>query len=483
MINKKALNGSVWNLAGMLLPLLAGLYSIPEIIKLWGEHQAGVLMLIWGLIGYFTLFDFGLGRAITQRMATHYENKEEFKATNVAFAGLIILGLIGILTGMLLWFCTPYITKKWFASGFLPRDEIVKCIQFVAIALPMVITSVGMRGVLEAQNRFAASNLIRLPLGIWTFIAPVIAAQLGVKFSEMIFLLMSARVLSMLVYFILIRDVLRIGKWDIQESKFLMRFGGWMTLSNTVSPIMTQIDRYIIAYFVTAAAVSYYVTPYEIVMRLQLIAAAVTSAYLPLFSRLQSNGKGALYQVYQEANKLVYWPTLMSAGLLYLFAAEFLSKWIGPEFSEQSATVMKILCVGIVYNSQALVPYTLLQAVAKPKWIAINHILELPVYLILLWWATTTYGLIGAAVASTVRVVIDYLILQWQSKLFIEVSVENKVKPVGTTVLLGIGFFVLFDYIAEDYIIKLIVYFIFVIFSSFKIYFQVKERIIVKAVP
>lgn len=482
MKNNKALKGSIWNLSGMLLPLIAGLYSIPLIIKLWGEHQAGLLMLIWGLIGYFTLFDFGLGRAITQRMATHYENKDESKAGDVAFTGLLILGLIGILTGVLLWICTPYISENWFGDGTLPSDEIENCIEYVAIALPLVITSVGMRGVLEAQNRFFESNLIRLPLGVWTFVAPVIAANHGAKFSEMIFMLMSARALSTLVYFLLIGNFFKSGKWNKREYKFLLGFGGWMTVSNMVSPIMTQIDRYVIAYFVAASAVTYYVTPYEIVMRVQLIATAVTSAYLPLLSGLQSNRDGALYKAYEEANKLVYWPTLMMAGFLYLFASEFLSKWISPEFSEQSKLVMKIFCVGIIYNSQALVPYTLLQAVAKPKWIAINHMLELPVYLLLLWLATTKYGLIGAALASTLRIFIDYMILQWQSKFFVNMPAKRKMNPINLMVFLGVAFFVIVDYLFVGLLLRAFAYSILMLFCISKLYYQVKAKNIVKAV-
>jgi O-antigen/teichoic acid export membrane protein len=481
MNNKKAIMGSVWNLAGMLLPLFAGLYSIPQIIKLWGEHQAGLLMLIWGLIGYFSLFDFGLGRAVTQRMATHYKDRDADRAAKTAVTAVLILVLIGFLTGLILWFFEPAIGKNWLNNGGLANDEIAKAIHYVAIALPFVIVSVGMRGILEAQNRFVESNLIRLPLGIWTFVSPVIAANCGMGFSEMIFLLMFARAISMVIYFIMVRDVLIVGKWSRKEFNFLIKFGGWMTVSNTISPIMTQIDRYVIAYLVAATAVTYYVTPYEIVMRVQLIATAVTAAYLPLFASLQANREVGLNQAYQESNHLVYWPTLLAAGFLYFFAGEFLSRWISPEFSTQSQMLMRILSIGIIFNSQALVPYTLLQAVARPKWIAINHLIELPVYLLLLWFATTTYGLLGAAFTSTLRVICDYMILQWQGGLIVTMPNQKKWKSINGMILLGVIFIVGVDYWSGE-TLKIYMYSILLVVGFWRIYHQISAGNINKVV-
>lgn len=41
----------------------------------------------------------------------------------------------------------------------------------------------------------------------------------------------------------------------------LLVSGGWMTISNIVSPLMGYLDRFLIGALVTTAAVAYYVTP------------------------------------------------------------------------------------------------------------------------------------------------------------------------------------------------------------------------------
>ena len=50
----------LWNLAGAGLPLLAGAAFIPYLVREAGVEVFGILTLVWALIGYFSLFDFGL---------------------------------------------------------------------------------------------------------------------------------------------------------------------------------------------------------------------------------------------------------------------------------------------------------------------------------------------------------------------------------------------------------------------------------------
>ena len=58
-----------WNLAGSVAPMGVAAVCIPLLIKGLGTDRFGVLTLVWALIGYATLFDLGLGRALTQLVA------------------------------------------------------------------------------------------------------------------------------------------------------------------------------------------------------------------------------------------------------------------------------------------------------------------------------------------------------------------------------------------------------------------------------
>ncbi|WP_419776316.1 oligosaccharide flippase family protein, partial [Lactobacillus helveticus] len=56
--------------------------------------------------------------------------------------------------------------------------------------------------------------------------------------------------------------------------KPLLRMGSWMTVSNIVGPVMVYSDRFLIGALVSMTAVSYYVTPYEVVTKLLIVPGA-----------------------------------------------------------------------------------------------------------------------------------------------------------------------------------------------------------------
>ena len=92
-------------------------------------------------------------------------------------------------------------------------------------------------------------------------------------------------------------------------------------------------------------------------------------------------------------------------------AQDGLKLWLGAEFAEHSYRVLQVLAVGVFINSLALVPFALVQGVGRPDVTATLHLIELPVYLGLLWWLISTRGIEGAAIAWTARVAVDALFL------------------------------------------------------------------------
>lgn len=73
----------VWNLAGSLLPIAAALIATPFLIGGLGLERFGVLALIVAVIGYFGLFDFGLGRALTKLLAERLGTGELAKSVRM----------------------------------------------------------------------------------------------------------------------------------------------------------------------------------------------------------------------------------------------------------------------------------------------------------------------------------------------------------------------------------------------------------------
>ncbi|MGN5352838.1 oligosaccharide flippase family protein [Ralstonia sp. L16] len=87
---------TLWNLAGAGLPLAVGAVTIPYLIGRVGVEAFGVLTLIWALIGYFSLFDFGLGRALTQQVAKARASEQETRLPDLVKTGLSFTAVAGL---------------------------------------------------------------------------------------------------------------------------------------------------------------------------------------------------------------------------------------------------------------------------------------------------------------------------------------------------------------------------------------------------
>ena len=75
-----------WNLFGFCAPIAVALVAIPILTSQMGDDRFGALALVWMLVGYFTLFDLGLGRAMTRLTAAKLARQEQ--ADVPPFSGL-----------------------------------------------------------------------------------------------------------------------------------------------------------------------------------------------------------------------------------------------------------------------------------------------------------------------------------------------------------------------------------------------------------
>jgi O-antigen/teichoic acid export membrane protein len=85
--------------------------------------------------------------------------------------------------------------------------------------------------------------------------------------------------------------------------------------------------------------------------------------------------------------------------------------WLGAEFALNSGGVFQILSVGVLFNSLAVAPFTAIHAAGRADLSAKAHLIELPLYLLTLWFLMRHFGIEGVAVAWLLRVVLDYLLM------------------------------------------------------------------------
>jgi O-antigen/teichoic acid export membrane protein len=62
-------------------------------------------------------------------------------------------------------------------------------------------------------------------------------------------------------------------------------------------------------------------------------------------------------------------------------------------------------------NGLAAIPFALIQGAGKPRITATLHMVELPIYLVVLFVCLHRYGITGAALAWSLRMLVDLVLL------------------------------------------------------------------------
>jgi O-antigen/teichoic acid export membrane protein len=413
----------VFNLLGQGLPLLAAFFAIPRLIEALGTDRFGVLTLAWMVIGYFSLFDLGLSRALTQMVATKVSEGASSKAPAVVWPALglmLVLGLLG--TVLVSGFASPLVHFGLKVPVPL-QSETVRAFYLLAAAIPIVVLTSGLVGILAAFQRFGVLNGIRAPLGIFTFIAPLVV----LPFSRSLVAVTAALVLGRLLAFVAhvvasrrlmpsVRSGLVLHRSDIRT---LFRLGAWMTVSNIIGPMMLYMDRFVIGAMLSVAAVAYYATPYEMITRLLIVPAAILGVLFPAIAANYRQDHARMVRLFTRGTKYTALILFPVALVIITFAHEGLGWWVGADFARNSAPVLQWLALGVFLNSLAQLFATLVQGIGRPDLTAKLHVFELPIYLVVLWFAIREFGILGAAMAWTCRVALDGALLFWLSRGFL----------------------------------------------------------------
>ena len=408
------------NLAGLVIPLGVAVVAVPILLHSLGLDRFGILSLAWVLIGYFALVDFGLGRALTQAASQALGAGDNEGLRSVSVAAIATMFTLGILGGIIAAAITPWLAYTVLHMDASLRPEAATSFYLLAVSLPFVLATAGFRGLLEAHQHFGLATALRLPLSIFNFVGPLLVLPLSRSLVPIVAMLVAGRLVMFVAHLV---ACLRRYPWlvrgapvDFTRLRALLRDGGWMSVSNVISPLMVNLDRFVIGALISVAAVTYYATPFELASKLLFISGAVLGVFFPAFAATYSQDKAHTVLMFDRANRLVLLGVFPPILFFVAFAHEILLVWVGPDLAARSTSILQLLAIGMLINSMAQVPVAFLQATRRADLTARLHLAELPIYLAMIVVFGRMFGVTGVALAWTLRVSIDTCALSWMCR-------------------------------------------------------------------
>ncbi len=421
---------TIYNLLGYGIPLIFALILIPLLLKGLGTEKFGILSLAWVVIGYFSFFDFGIGRAITQMIAEKIGTNQIKEIPGLFWTSFFMMLFLSLFGSLLLLFLAPTLVYNSFKISKVLQSDTLAAFYILIISIPIVTTTAGIRGVLEAYQKFGILNIIRTFLGISSFLGPLLC----LIFTQSLFLIVLFLVLVRIVVWVLYMtqclklnsELKSVLSFKLNLIKPIIKLSGWMTVSNVIGPIIVYLDRFFIGSMISASAISYYSTPYEIISKILLIPGAVTGVLFPAVSASYIKDPAFARKRSLNAIKYIFILLYPIVFLIIVFAHDAMALWLGKEFAEKSSLILQLMAAGALFNSLAYIPVTFFQGIGRADITAKIHLIELPIYMVAMWISINNNGINGAAVVWLIRMVADALIFILLAKKQMSVHLRFK---------------------------------------------------------
>jgi O-antigen/teichoic acid export membrane protein len=458
---------SFLSVAGQVGPLVVAVLAVPILVRALGVDRFGILTLAWAAIGYFSLFDLGLGRALTQSLSAAIGGGRTHDLPSLTKAALSAMTGLGVAGALVFAAATPWIVEHALKIPIALRAETLTSFHLLCVSLPFVLATAGLRSVFEAHQEFGIATALRVPYAIFNFVAPLAVLPFSHSLVPVVAILVVGRVATCLAHWIVARRCFAFLRARVRVNRELLKplfkTGGWMTISNIISPLMVNFDRFVVGALLSVTAVAYYATPYDMVMKLLVLPSALLGVLFPAFAERFEHDRSAMALLLDRTIRLMLLVIFPPALLLVAFAREGMQLWLGGDFAAHSAVVVRWLAAGVLINSVGQIAFAAVQGVGRADLTAKLHAVELPIYAAVLFALTRSLGLAGVAIAWTLRVTFDTSVLLvlaarrlpevrthvWRSArvialLLIALTAVGVVDPIGTRVWLTAATLVMF---------------------------------------
>ncbi len=399
------------NMIGSAVPVATSLIMVPLYLHAIGAARYGVVSIAWLLLGYFGFLDFGLSRASANALSrlAHAPASERSPVFMTAFYLNLALGVVA---GLVLYLGADLLLLHAFRMPASLRPEIGPAIPFLAAMLPLGMIGSVASGALESRERFLLSNTLSstgtvrgqgIPLCCAFLIGPSLAVIIpAILASRLAFVALNYAVVCRIERPLHLRD------FSATWMRRLFGYGAWVSVSSLVTPILDGVDQMIIGTVLGAVSVAHYAIPMNLSMRSQIVAGALARSVFPRLSRVSA--AEAIILMEDSIVTLAYGFGMIIGPAIWL-SGIFLRLWVGPDIARYSTPVAEILLLGAWVNGLAFIPYSMLQGQGRPRVTALIHTCQVGPFILVLWLLLQRFGLIGAAIAWTGRVLADCILM------------------------------------------------------------------------
>lgn len=343
---------SAWNFASgfvfTAVTVCVGVFSTPILLQWLGDERFGVFRVLTDLATYLPLIEFGLGGALSARLALALGENDKTKVERLLATGLRYCFRIAILmlaVGIILLFALPvlietnHIQHKELQTAWLIL--LVGCFYY-----PLSVFSI----LLEARQLRYVLNILYTSQGLLTTILLLIAAWLGWGLSGQSAATVLAQAPAILIIIWLGSRAYKIdwlAKPDEGASKSLRTLNWSVFFYHTGFRIGILSDNIVVSLIINPLAV----VPFFLTQRLAMLAQnqllSVGSSTWAGLVELHAQGEAKIFYVrLLELTNFVSSLSLAALAPIAAYNKHFIARWVGED-KYAGASVTLVVCFNV----------------------------------------------------------------------------------------------------------------------------------------
>lgn len=408
------------NFTGQAFVILLAVGFLPFIVSRLGDESFGLLSILWVLVGSLQVLDLGIGVGSAKFLSAHVSAGRKDLAAGTVQGTLLLIIPAGLLISAGLFSATFLDIPGALNIPTALHGDAVAGLRLLVILPLAIFLQNGFKSVLVAFQRFDLINALLAGYGVLQWGGAGLVLVLGGGFVDVVLATVAARILVMALTAIsalrLLPEVLTYHPGESSGViRQLLRFGGWVSVSQVISPVFGVLDRVYISTLVSLSAVAYFSVVTDVALRLLIVPMSFASTLLPVVSGGwdQPELRGQIRALYERSLRYTLAVMLPVVISLWWFPEEILGLWLGEEYAVQSAPVLMVVAVGLLGNLLAQLPFATLQAMGRPDIPAKLILGEIVLYAVVCFWLTDVLGIVGTALAWSLRVTSEAAILLW----------------------------------------------------------------------
>jgi len=453
---KTIAKGALIIFAGMLISkIFTYLYRI-LLARGLGPEAYGIFSICFAIVACLsTVALLGFPSALERFIPIYYKNKSNLKGI-INFT-LALSGVVSILLGILL-----FIFAKEVAT-FFGNAGITDVIGIFAIVVPILtILSLGYsisKAFKNALYLTLTSNIIYPSANL---ILAAVLVYMGYGITSIAISFVAANLLTLIVLFVLIHKKLFSFTQKIKRismSSTILVYSLPLMFTGLFGFILTWTDTIMLGILSTETTVGLYNAAFPTAMLLYMIPVMITSLFLPVVSELLAKKK---FEDVSRTFKIVsYWIMTFNFPILLFFvvSSKILLGLLFGETYTQASTAFIILSIGFFIYSIFMPTLRMLELYKRTKFIFVITFISAILNLILDIVWIPTYGMAGAALASTISLTLMSILALIKIRLIGKIHLFSleMFKSVFVTLLIFIPLYWVYHYMLGSSLMNFII--------------------------